>query len=612
MAHKKSKPRGLSAAEIAGGQLSERPYSGFDEIDGSHPLKSQVPDFCVEYQARIRPGGSVAFFNFELAKEMGLIPTDHPTKMNGKLEKKILETFSLIIINEWDLENQIKFPPSQMKKNTYMATRYLQLQHDDKNGKNSGDGRSLWNGQFKRNGIAWDISSCGTGATRLSPATSKHGKFFQSGDPGISYGCGTADYPDAVAAVMMSEIFAAREVPTERCLAVIRYKNDTSVNVRAARNLIRPAHLFRYLKQNRVDELRLLVDHFMEREIENGHMKRTVDLPAQLLQLTADAFARSSALFERDYIFCWFDWDGDNILAENAAILDYGSIRQFGLFHTEYRYDDIERFSTNILEQKEKARYIVQTYAQLVDFITTGKKRPITDFEKCEALKVFDERFAYYKRFFLLKKVGVAPKLIPEFLTSLNGVLDRFESDFEALERIQSKIGVYKVEDGVTSNAVFSMRDFLREFPKVLMSRFESIDPAEFMNMIRSSYATEQDLVLNKDLKARLQSLQKSYMTLIERLAVRRKQTVNRTLLEITMRSSLINRFDQITGNGILRATDLILKVKTDVQTTQSLIDEFVRFQSEPKTVLGSARDPQQRRNLLRLVTIIKDSREEI
>jgi len=112
---------------------------------------------------------------------MGLIPKDHEEVITADLEKSILETFGIIIINEFDEMNNKKFPENEIKSGTYMATRYLQLQHKDKKGKNSGDGRSIWNGQVKHAGKIWDVSSCGTGATKLSPATTKYNKFFESG-----------------------------------------------------------------------------------------------------------------------------------------------------------------------------------------------------------------------------------------------------------------------------------------------------------------------------------------------------------------------------------------------------------------------------------------------
>ena len=169
-------------------------YANFHKLDGKHPLQKKVPESCVLYRARYRKGGKVSFFNFALAKEMGLIDEEHGNELNQKLEEEILQTFSLVIINEYDLEHSKRFPKEEIKENFYMATRYLQLQHPDNMGYNSGDGRSIWNGQIKNNGKIWDVSSCGTGATRLSPATSIHNKFFETGDPSISYGCGYAEY----------------------------------------------------------------------------------------------------------------------------------------------------------------------------------------------------------------------------------------------------------------------------------------------------------------------------------------------------------------------------------------------------------------------------------
>ena len=75
-------------------------YEKFKEIDGAHPWREVSPDGFIDYQARIRARGRVLYFNFLLAKEMGLIPADHPPIINQELEQVILETFSLCIINE--------------------------------------------------------------------------------------------------------------------------------------------------------------------------------------------------------------------------------------------------------------------------------------------------------------------------------------------------------------------------------------------------------------------------------------------------------------------------------------------------------------------------------
>ncbi len=114
-----------------------------------------------------------------------------------------------------------------------------------------------------------------------------------------------------------------------------------------------------------------------------------------MLQNVAESFARFTAYLDRDYIFAWLDWDGDNVLA-SAGIIDYGSVRQFGLRHDQYRYDDIDRFSTNLNEQKLKARLILQVFAQMVDFLETGIKKPLSHFKSDPVLKHFDQRFNHH------------------------------------------------------------------------------------------------------------------------------------------------------------------------------------------------------------------------
>ena len=64
----------------------------------------------MDYRVRYRPHGRVLFFNFPLAKEMGLVKTEAPDVLEKALETAILETFSLQIINEYDLQQHNKIP----------------------------------------------------------------------------------------------------------------------------------------------------------------------------------------------------------------------------------------------------------------------------------------------------------------------------------------------------------------------------------------------------------------------------------------------------------------------------------------------------------------------
>lgn len=56
-------------------------YAQFSKIDGTHPYKKKVVDGYIDYPAHYRHEGEIFYFNFRLAKEMGLIPQNqrkHP------------------------------------------------------------------------------------------------------------------------------------------------------------------------------------------------------------------------------------------------------------------------------------------------------------------------------------------------------------------------------------------------------------------------------------------------------------------------------------------------------------------------------------------------------
>src|SRR5947208_12299425 len=278
-------------------------YERFKKIDGRHPWREVSPDGYIDYQARYRPNGRVLYFNFALAREMELLSLDHPPTMNKDLEQAILETFSLRIINEYDVQQGKKYPSETIKPNPYMATRYLQTQHRNRQGKTSGDGRSIWNGCLSTERLTFDISSRGTGATILSPGAQKANGIIKTGDESYGYSSGLADREEVLGSAVMSEIFYRQGIPTERCLAVIGFPDGTAIGVRSAPNLIRPAHIFRYLKQGRHSELKASIDYFIEREVENNVWQIAGDEPAkyeQALDYLARSYGKLAALPEEE------------------------------------------------------------------------------------------------------------------------------------------------------------------------------------------------------------------------------------------------------------------------------------------------------------------------
>jgi uncharacterized protein YdiU (UPF0061 family) len=562
----------------------QTPYPGFRQIDGRHPLRLAVPGGFVDYAARRKSGGEVFYFNFALAREMGLIPASHPDTLNSKLCRAILDTFSLEIINEYDIIHKTRIPEKDILANEYMATRYLQLQHKDKRGLNSGDGRSIWNGCFtdRRAGksISWDISSCGTGATRLSPAASYEGRFIKTGDPAVSYGCGRADLDEGVGAALNSEIFYYNNIPTERTLAIIAFKDKSSINIRASRNLLRPAHFFHHVKQNDYRGLKGAVDYYIDRQTGNGdwpQLPENADRYRLFLERVATYFGKAAGIFEMEYVFCWMDWDGDNILID-GGIIDFGSVRQFGLFHSEYRYEDVDRFSTTICEQKNKARYIVQTFAQIADFLATGNRKPIRNFRRDPALKIFSQTYERTRDELILYKMGFDQSQIRALMNDARSrvLIQSFRSLCRYFENAKSGKGPRKVGDGITRDAIFCLRDILRELPLLYATGdAASISPETFVNIVKSNYAGKKDLILSPGRREKTRQFQAAYKKLVDRV-VRLSGGNRQGVLEtMAVRSSLINRYDRATGDALISVTDSLIKNKS--KFTGTMLSRIIR-----------------------------------
>ncbi len=598
-------------------------YSKFREIDGSHPLKKQVPEAVVEYQVRSRHGGQVAFFNFDLAREIGLIPENHPDELTKELKEEFLNAFSIVIINEYDLMNNFNFPKEEIRNNTYMATRYLQLQHPCKKGTTSGDGRSIWNGQISKGSKTWDVSSCGTGATKLSPACNINKKFYQTGDPTVSYGCGYSEKDEGFSSLFFSEVLAKNGLETERVLGIIEFQKGLAINIRVHDNLLRPSHLFNHLKQNNLPTLKRMVDYYIDRQVKNKiwknvptDSKTTYDY---FLNQMVETFSEMAANFEDQYIFCWLDWDGDNILMD-GGIIDYGSVRQFGLYHHEYRYDDVQRWSTSIKEQKQKARYIVQTLAQIVDYIKNEKKKSIDDFKSHHAVLSFDKRFFDYKNRNILRKVGFPVKYTDFLLENCKKDIEEFRLDFSYFEMAKSSKGPQKVPDGINWNAIFCMRDILRELPQLYLGRglTNLIKEAEFIDIIKSSYATKADLKrsLRRDLKIR--SYQKNYIKLINKIATKFKLAPEKVLLDVSMRSSVINKYDRVTGDSITTIVQKVMNQKPKLTPDEILVvlREFTAYQNlnpdKDRKVSNFEVEKEQSRLVKGMLQIVREFRDGI
>lgn len=564
-------------------RFEESFYIPFDQIDGSHPWMKAVEDGFVSYSVRQLNTGEVAYFNFILAKEMGLLPPDHPHEMNDDLKAKIIDTFSLQIINEYDELSRKRIDPTTIRPNKYMATRYLQLQHENKQGKTSGDGRGIWNGTVTHKGLTWDISSRGTGVTCLAPGAVQAQRPLKTGGTEFGYGCGLAEIDELLAASILAEIMHLQGLRTERVLCVIDLGKGYGIGVRAAPNLIRPAHLFLYLKQEKYETLKAATDYLIDRQISNKAWKISphgMNRYDEMLSYICTSFSEFTAQLDIDYIFAWLDWDGDNVLAD-AGIIDYGSVRQFGIRHDKYRYDDVERFSTNLNEQKTKARLIVQVFAQLVDYLKTKKKKPLKYFANHKVLEKFNQVFDQKRAERLLYRMGFNANQ-RDLILSHGDLFKKFDREFSYFERAKVSGKIQKVADGVNHPALYNMRAILRSYPKYLAESTLPFDKrfmpegAFFKNII-SGFAHNRDNRIGEKQKRHIQSFQTFYRELLKVAAG--KSSPDRILEGISERAQKLNSETRITGNALIEMVDEIITEKKrglPIEQVQKIIDRLV------------------------------------
>ena len=602
-------------------RVVEKSYHSFDQINGTHPFQEAVPEGFLLYPVKQLKGGKIVYFNFALAQEMGLIGEGHEKELTPELTQKILETFCIQIINEYDQANGTKIAKEQIKPNKYMATRYLQIQHSNKQGKTSGDGRSIWNGVATHKGITWDVSSRGTGVTALAPGAVVANKPLKTGDDSFGYSCGLADTDELYASALFSEVFHRQGIATERVLAVIDLGSGAGIGVRAAPNLLRPAHLFLYAKQGRHDLLKQAFDYFIDRQLQNGAWQVRRGDYDKVMNLISESFAKFAARLERQYIFVWMEWDGDNILGD-AGIIDYGSVRQFGLRHDQYRYDDVERFSTTLNEQRGKARNIVQAFAQSIDFLKTKTRKPIEQFAQHESVRKFDSRFDQALREEFLKQVGLSEDLSKRFIKKHASLVESLYHSFSVLERMKTKAKQEKVPDGVNRPAIFNMRNVLRELvelfdPKQKVNPSEFVTTKDFLELSHSSFSKRYDVRKTDSLRAKVQKFSASYVNLLNAAIALEKDPI-KALREIRQQASLENAEARITGNASQFLTEAILASKRSGFThaeAQLAMELFVESQAgQKKQASGKLVNLKSNVGQLfqKLVQIARDYQEEI
>jgi hypothetical protein len=157
--------------------------------------------------------------------------------------------------------------------------------------------------------------------------------------------------------------------------------------------------------------------------------------------------------------------------------------------------------------------------------------------------------------------MGFSEKHRSYLLHSHMGVIESLRKHYSYFERTQTKKKAYRVPDGITRDAAFCMREILREFPKHWLQEPQKISAERFIEIIRASYATKRDVALNPNRVREVEFFQTTYLELVQHAAEKfYSGNMKRAMLELCMRSSVINRSDRITGDATIKVTQTLIR----------------------------------------------------
>jgi len=160
-------------------------------------------------------------------------------------------------------------------------------------------------------------------------------------------------------------------------------------------------------------------------------------------------------------------------------------------------------------------------------------------------------------------------------------LLKKLHKDFVYFEKAISKRKPYRTPDGVTRDAIFCMRDALRELPRHFLETECMYGAAEFIELISSDYASKLDKAPYKKQHVRIERLQYSYIDLVKFSADLLGIKANTVLKKMSKRSNLINRYDRITGDSLVYIASRFNRQRNQLSFDQlfAAIEVFVQKQ---------------------------------
>ena len=150
------------------------------------------------------------------------------------------------------------------------------------------------------------------------------------------------------------------------------------------------------------------------------------------------------------------------------------------------------------------------------NFLKDENSKDLTKKDKKEISNKFDLLFNMRRQSNALKRIGFKQTQIEFLLKHCQKDITEYLKSFSYFERAKSSVGLVQVSDGITCDAIFCMRDILRVLPQVSLHRGEALKHAEFIEIIRSNYASDEDVALTPYKRKKINHFLKYYFKLVE------------------------------------------------------------------------------------------------
>ncbi|MGZ3693983.1 MAG: protein adenylyltransferase SelO family protein [Bdellovibrionota bacterium] len=403
---------------------------------GEHSLLTEITEPGFYEEVPVRPNtGEILLFNFDLAKELGLMPASAPNVLTPELAEKVNAAFGIEVA-----------PKGTVGTGNRIATYYNDGGLDYNSGR--GDGRALWIADIKApNGRTYDVTTKGTGGTGLGylnyPGHSDGLVNLSEGF--VEYNTGESFYRSGISdASRVLAVSRRKEIKT----LVDGVKVESGTIVRVSPSNLRFAHIWQHGKDP--ENLKKLLSYYFAREPKYQGLAFT-EAVHQLLLDNIQTSARQAAILENNLIMHGSPTRGNRLIS--GDLIDYGTVQFFDRNYADF----YENKSLGSFEQQ-------RDFALHWNELLKTKAALFTDVSAIDVKDIFESEYAIQHRDLNLLRIGLSEEDANWLKAQRPDLADKISSALNELRRLQTRDPV-KIGKIRLRMPVLDSRNFLAQLP---------------------------------------------------------------------------------------------------------------------------------------------------